>query len=238
MNTFPASIWKKYIISASLVVTFFLSSSVQAQDNIRNSRPTLDVINDYTTNFSTDIRYIELNGITPGEEADQEVSIAVSTEDKDLIEYIGADLVGNGKAFINYRVKEGAAGTATVKVIVTDNGTSPSSFDRTFHITIDALNRELPALPLQEEANALKAFPNPAIQSSRITFSTPNDEPKVAVELYTLSGAKIKQLFTGSTRAHQPYYVDVNSKTLASGVYIVRLSGPSHTANLKLVFAK
>jgi hypothetical protein len=58
------------------------------------------------------------------------------------------------------------------------------------------------------------------------------------VDIYTLSGAKIKQLFIGRTLAFQSYYVDVNSRNLATGVYIVRLTGQSHKANLKLVVAR
>lgn len=213
---------------------------MQAQVNVNNSRPTLDPIADDTTNFSTDVRYIELNGITPGEEADQQVTIAVSTQDSNIVESIGADLVDNGKAFINYQFKEGAAGTATVKVVVTDNGSTPSSFSQTFHITIEALNRELiPTPSVEEEATAyLRAIPNPALVSSRLCFSTPRDEEHAVVELYTLSGVKINQLFTGSTLAHQSYYVDVSVKNLATGVYIVRLTGQSQTSNLKLVVAK
>lgn len=240
MNLYYLSKWNGISTSLALGLTIFLSCSIQAQVNVSNSRPTLDPITDCTTGFSTDIRYIELNGITPGEETDQQVSIVVSTEDTDLVESIGADLVDNGKGFINYQLKEGAAGTATVKVVVTDNSTTPSSFTRTFHITIEALNRELTTKSsLEEEASHnLKAIPNPALVSTRIFFSTPHDEERVAVDLYTLSGVKIKQLFTGSTQAHRSYYVDVNSKNLATGVYIVRLTGQSHTSNLKLVVAK
>jgi hypothetical protein len=233
---------KRNTISTSLVLGLcvFLSCSIQAQVNVPNSRPTLDPIPDYTTSLSTDIRYIELNGITPGEETDQQVSLDVSTEDKDLIESIGVDLVDNGKAVINYLLKGGAAGTATVKVVVKDNGVTPSSFTRTFHIIIEALNRDLPTKSLLEEPvqHLLKAVPNPVLVTSRVFFSTPNDEQSVVVDLYTLSGSKIKQLFTGSTLAGQSYYVDVNSRSLAAGVYIVRLTGQSHTSNLRLVVAK
>jgi hypothetical protein len=241
MNVFynPSS-WKGLSISVPLVFGLLLPYLIQAQDNVRNSRPTLDVIPDYSTRFSTNLHYIELNGITAGEEADQEVTIAVSTGDKDLIESVEADLLDNGKAFVYYRLKEGATGTATVKVIVTDDGTIPSSISRTFRITSEALNRELPLRPMPGEAHShhLKAFPNPASLSTRVYFSTPNDEQRVVVDLYTLSGARIKQLFTGSTLAREFYSVDVDSRNFATGVYIVRLTGQSHIANLKLVVAK
>jgi hypothetical protein len=231
--------WKGIPMSISLLFSLFLSYSIQAQDNVRNSRPTLDQIPDYSTRFSTDLHFIELNGITAGEETDQEVIIAVSTGDKDLIESIEADLVDNGKAFIYYRLKEGATGTATVKVVVTDNGTTPSSFSRTFRIIAESLNRELPARPLLEAHNRhLKAFPNPAVLSTRIFFSTPVDEQRITLDMYTLSGVKIKQLFTGSTLARQSYSVDVNSRNLATGVYIIRLTGESHVSNLKLAVAR
>lgn len=224
-------------ISLALILIVFVSSTIQAQ-SASNARPTLDPINDHTTNFSKDVRYIELTGITPGGEDDQQVSIDVITEDKDLIESIGADLVDNGKAFISYLLKEGAAGTATVKVVITDDGPTPSSVSRTFHIIIDALNKELVAESSLEEIHSLKAVPNPAVASTRLFFSTPNDEQRVVVELFTLSGTKVRQLFTGSTLANRPYAVDVNSKNLASGVYIVKLTGQLHTSNLKLVVSK
>jgi hypothetical protein len=240
MNIYNPSAWKGIYICVSLVFSLFLTCQIQAQDEVRNSKPTLDRIPDYSTRFSTDLHFIELNGITAGDETDQEVSIAVSTQDKDLIESVEADLLDNGKGFIYYRLKDGATGTATVKVVVTDNGATPSSITQTFHITSEALNHELPSTPISKEAQNqhLKAFPNPALFSTRVYFSTPNDEKRVTVDMYTLSGAKIKQLFTGRTLAFQSYYVDVNSRNLASGVYIVRLTGQSHSANFKLVVAR
>lgn len=221
----------------SLALLLFVSSITQAQ-NAANSRPTLDPISDHTTNFSKDVRYIEVTGITPGDEIDQQVSIDVSTEDKDLIESISADFVGNGKAFISYLLKEGAAGTATVKVVITDDAPVSASVSRSFHIIIDALNHEVVNESSIEEIHSLKAVPNPAVASTRLFFSTPGDEQRVVVDLFTLSGTKIKQLFTGSTLANRPYAVDVNSKNLANGVYIVRLTGQSYSSNLKLVVAK
>ena len=232
--------WKGIFMSISLVFSLFLSYSTQAQDNVRNSRPTLDQIPDYSTRFSTDLRFIELKGITAGEETDQEVDIAVSTGDKDLIESIEADLVGNGKAFVYYRLVEGATGTATIKVVITDNGETPSSISRTFHITSEGLNREISPKPLLQETNNhhLKAFPNPAVLLTRVYFSTPTDVQRVAVDMYTQSGVKIKQLFTGSTLARKTYSVDVDSRSLATGVYIVRLTGQTEEVNLKLVVAR
>lgn len=227
--------WKISSMAVSFLALLCISHSIQAQNN---TRPTLDRIPDHTTRFSPDLHYIELNGITAGDEIDQEISIEVTTGDNDLIENIGADIVDNGKAFINYRLKEGVAGTATVKVVVTDNGAAPASVTRIFRITTEALNRDLPNNSFTESADHLKAFPNPALLSTRVYFSTPHDQQQVALDLYTLSGAKIKQLFIGKTKANESYYVDVNGRNLATGVYIVRLTGQSHTANLKLVLAK
>lgn len=227
-------------MTISLVFSLFLSYSIQAQDNVRNSRPTLDQIRDYSTRFSTDLHFIELSGITAGDETEQEVTIDVSTPDKDLFESIESDLLGNGKGYIYYRLKESATGTATVKVVITDNGTTPSSMSRTFHITSEPINRELSAKPILQEAaiQNLKAIPNPALLSTRIYFSTPRDEQTVAVGLYTLSGTKIRQLFNGSTLARESNSVDVATRNLANGVYIVRLTNQSYTENLKLVVAR
>ena len=239
MNRFYPTSTKRLSITAALIAGLLFSNSTFAQQNVRNSKPTINPISDYVTRFSPDMRYIELEGITPGDEDDQEVKIDVSTEDKDLIENIGVDLVDNGRAFIYYQLKEGAVGSARIKVVVTDNGVAPASVSRTFHIITEALNHELAPDTVQQAASRLlKAHPNPAVTSTRISFSTPHDEQRVAVELFNVSGAKVRQLFSGSTVANKPYYVDVNSRTLAAGVYMVRLTGQAHSANLRLVVAK
>lgn len=234
------SAWKRFSMAAYLLPSLLFFFSASAQDNVGNSRPTLDRIPDQSTRFSTDLHFIEIKGITAGDESEQEVTVAVFTEDEDLIESISADLVGNGNGFINYRLKTGAAGTATVKVVITDNGELPSSVTRTFHITSEALNHDLPATPLLQAVSnqQLRAFPNPALRSTRVHFSTPINEKRMTLEMYTLSGAKIRQLYTGSTLARHSYYVDVNSNNLAGGVYIIRLIGQSHMANMKLIVAK
>lgn len=234
------SAWKSIAMLVLLLVSFLFSSSLNAQYNVRNSRPTLDRIPDYSTRFSTDLHFVELSGITAGDEADQEVELTVTTEDKDLIETIEADLVGNGRAFISYRLKENAAGTATIKVVVTDNGDIPASNTRTFHITSEALNHDLPVTPQTADPSSptLKAYPNPAILSTRLYFSTPHDEQRLFVDMFTPSGVKIRQLFAGNTLARKWYYVNVNSADLSSGAYIIRLKGKSHVANLKLVIAR
>jgi hypothetical protein len=231
--------WKGLSMSAAFVFGILFPCFLQAQQHAGNTKPTLDRIPDYSTRFSTDLHFIELNGITAGDETDQAVMIEVSTGDKNIIESIGADLVDNSKAFISYRLKEGAAGTATVTVVVTDNGETPATITRTFRITAEPLNRDLSAKSLQQAANDhLKAFPNPAFKTTRVYFSTPHDQQRVALDLYTLTGARIRQLFAGSMLARESYYVDVNSRNLATGVYMIRLTGESHTANLKLVVAK
>ena len=241
MNFFKnPSTWKGLFMSVSLVSTLLITFSIQAQDNIRNSKPTLDRIPDHSTRFSTDLRFIELHGISAGDETDQDVTIAVSTRNQDLIESLEADIVGNGKGFIYYRLKEGVTGTATVKVIITDDGATPSSVTRTFHIVAESLNRELETKALLEEVRSqhLKAFPNPAVQSTTVYFSTPADEQQATVDMYTLSGVKIRQLFAGKTLAGHSYSVDVDSRSFATGVYIVRLTGQSHAANLRLVVSR
>jgi hypothetical protein len=231
---------KRITTAVAVALAFLFSYSLQAQDIISNSPPTLDPVANDTTIQSSDIRYIELNGITPGQETDQQVQITVSTQDSDIVQSIGADLVDNGKAFINYQLKESATGTATVKVVITDNGPTPSSFTRIFHITIEKPERDLTTTSVPEETvvEQMKAVPNPALLSTRLFFSTPQDEKLAVLDLYTLSGAKVLQLYAGNTLANRPYSVDVNVRNLATGVYIVRLTGQSQTSNLKLVVAK
>jgi hypothetical protein len=223
-----------------LVLVLFVPVAMHAQNAGRNSRPTLDRIPDYSTRFSTDLHYIEVSGITAGDESDQELTISVSSGDDDFFESLEADLVGNSNAFINYRLKKGAVGTATVKVIVTDDGYVPASITRIFRITCEPLNHELSSKYLykQESVQYMRAYPNPAGRSARVYFSTPHNEQRVAVDMYTLVGTKVRQLFTGSTVANESYAVDVNSALLANGVYLIRLTGHEHTEMLKLVVSK
>src|SRR5690349_5772145 len=93
--------WKSISMSISLVFCLFISYSIQAQE--RNTKPTLDKIDDYSTRFSTGLHFIDLTGISAGDETEQEVTVDVSTGDEDLIESLEADVLANGKGVIYYR---------------------------------------------------------------------------------------------------------------------------------------
>lgn len=233
-------------MKGTLSATFVLSCCIAmlapaAGQTIRstNTRPTFSPIADLTTRYSPDLRFIKLVNVTAGHEPDQEVNVSVSSKDQDLIETLGADLTGNGNGFIYYKLKQGATGTATVQVTVSDNAPVPAITTRIFHITVSSLLHDVPAITAPViTKTVLNAYPNPAIVSTQVWFSTPRDERSVAVDLYSLTGAKIRQLYNGSTKSGQSYSVSVNSRNLPAGVYLVRLAATSHTTQMQLAVGK
>uniref|UniRef100_UPI00292FC1EA beta strand repeat-containing protein n=1 Tax=Pedobacter heparinus TaxID=984 RepID=UPI00292FC1EA len=108
-----------------------------------NEIPTLAAISNQTICFTTAAQTVALTGISAGPEAAQTTGLTVSSNNAALFENLTVS--GTGAAgSLNYRIKAGAiAGTATVTVIVKDNGGTANggadTYSRTFTITVNAL---------------------------------------------------------------------------------------------------
>jgi gliding motility-associated-like protein len=105
-----------------------------------NEVPTLTAIANQNICFTTAVQSVALTGITAGPETAQTTTLSVSSSNASLFESLAVN--GNGAtASLTYKMK--AAGTATVTVVVKDNGGTENggvdSYSKTFVITINAL---------------------------------------------------------------------------------------------------
>jgi hypothetical protein len=79
----------------------------------------------------------------------------------------------------------------------------------------------------------IKAFPNPFAVNSTIEFTMSHDD-NVALEVFSVTGQKVAQLFSGNVEANKVYSVSLDGSGLADGMYIYRLvtTDGSYTGNI------
>lgn len=230
---------KKFTLLLCLTLFLFLITS--AQEKKINSTPTLHPIEDLTVKANGDSRFIALSGITAGVETYQTTTISANTSNHHLIEAMNVEQTSNGQAYIQYRLQRGATGTATITVIVKDNGLPSAETTRSFVLRVESSHSDIEkqsSLPIATTPNShssLKAYPNPLITNALITFSTPSDEQRTSVDLYTITGTKIRSLFNAQTNANQIYYVPIKRDNIPGGIYLIRLTNSQQTRFLKLI---
>ena len=109
-----------------------------------NQAPTLAVIPDQTTCLSSNVQIISLNGISPGSESAQTITLSVSSDNPSLFTQLGVDQVNKAITFIP-SANASMGGIARVTVTVKDNGGTLNggvdTFSRTFSIRINALEK-------------------------------------------------------------------------------------------------
>ena len=81
--------------------------------------------------------------------------------------------------------------------------------------------------------NAIKIYPNPA--TSEFTISQ-NLSSEGTVQLFDLSGKKIKELFKGNFGTNEN--ITVKTDGIAAGVYLVKIKNGYKSATKKLVINK
>jgi DNA-binding beta-propeller fold protein YncE len=69
-------------------------------------------------------------------------------------------------------------------------------------------------------------YPNPVRTTATVRFTTARDAEAVRVELFDTLGRRVRTLYDGPARADAPQTLTLDARTLASGVYVVRLTGP------------
>ncbi|MDP3469427.1 MAG: cadherin domain-containing protein [Daejeonella sp.] len=84
---------------------------------------------------------LNLNGISPGPEPGQNVSITVSTDNINLFNTLNVSAVNGSNAALDYTLKDGLSGIANITLILTDNGGTANggknSLISTFTITVN-----------------------------------------------------------------------------------------------------
>ena len=107
-----------------------------------NEVPTLAAINNVTHCFTTAAQTVALSGISAGPETAQTTTISVTSNNAALFESLTATKSG-ATGSVNYVVKNGASGVATVTVTIKDNGGTANggvdTYSRSFTVTVNPL---------------------------------------------------------------------------------------------------
>lgn len=87
-----------------------------------NEAPTVDAIADQTVCANTAVQMLPVTGITDGPEAEQCITVAVSTNNPSLFSQLLVMRDSDGTTFLRYKVRDSMAGSALVTLTVKDNG--------------------------------------------------------------------------------------------------------------------
>ncbi len=108
-----------------------------------NEIPTLAAIGNQIICFTSAQQTVNLTGISAGPETAQTTTLTVSSTNPALFSNLSVNKTNNTAGVLNYRAANGANGTATVTVTVTDNGGTANggvdTYTRSFTVTINAL---------------------------------------------------------------------------------------------------
>lgn len=81
----------------------------------------------------------------------------------------------------------------------------------------------------------LSSFPNPAGKQAVFSFSTPQNESRVTLNLYDLSGKVISRVYDGKADAHQQFKFNFDGSSLSPGVYLLRLNTLKSAKSFKVI---
>ncbi|MCG8308952.1 MAG: gliding motility-associated C-terminal domain-containing protein [Cytophagales bacterium] len=134
-----------YSIGSGLEVPY--TPVVQVTTLGTNQAPTMAELMDQNSCNYTDAYTVPVDGLTPGPEPDQELSLSVTTDNGGLFSELSVSGVEKGRGYITYMLNEGIIGEANVTVTVTDDGGTlnggTDSFSRVFKITAYELDIEI-----------------------------------------------------------------------------------------------
>ncbi len=91
--------------------------------------------------------------------------------------------------------------------------------------------------PGAAKALQVAVYPNPVSEKAAITFWMTKHEP-YELDVYTISGARIRRISEGMGIAGNEYKYDFDSRNLPGGLYIVRLSTGSGVKTAKVLVQK
>ena len=81
------------------------------------------------------------------------------------------------------------------------------------------------------------AYPNPFNPQSQFTLAVAQEQ-HVTAELFNTLGQRVAILFSGSVEANQPQLVTIDGAGLASGMYVVRVTGERFSDALSVTLLK
>ena len=86
-------------------------------------------------------------------------------------------------------------------------------------------------------AAEVQVSPNPVNEKGAVLFTIPADS-KVKVEIFSLNGAKVAELYNADASAGQTYRVEFSAGNLPMGVYLYRLTSDTEVITDRLVIKK
>jgi hypothetical protein len=89
----------------------------------------------------------------------------------------------------------------------------------------------------KEEFSIVNAFPNPAHEEATIVVLS-RQEREVTVSLFDATGRQVRILHDGIVGAGDPLSLTLDTRGLASGVYLVRATGDDHMASHRLTIVR
>ncbi len=89
---------------------------------------------------------------------------------------------------------------------------------------------------IPEEYEILTAYPNPFNGTTQITYRLKN-RSNIKLKLYNIEGREVMDLFDGNKSAGE-HTISLNSTTLATGIYFLKLNSGSETYVKKLTLLK
>jgi ribosome maturation factor RimP len=98
-------------------------------------------------------------------------------------------------------------------------------------------SREVKAVVKPTQKISVRAFPNPVSTKGTVRIAT-SKERELSVEVCDLLGRKVGQLFDGTVTSKQPEILNLNSSSLSSGTYFLRVHGDGQTKTTQITVVR
>ena len=85
------------------------------------------------------------------------------------------------------------------------------------------------------ESIVLKSYPNPFTSQLTLTFTLDKKYQNVTLEIYSLSGYKVKTVYSGEAKANQAYTFPIDASNFQGQFFNARLVTPDKVYNFRLV---
>ncbi|WP_162427065.1 T9SS type A sorting domain-containing protein [Pontibacter pudoricolor] len=173
---------------------------------------------------TTDIKGVVLQWITASELDNDRFEIERS-EDGKLFSKIGM-VAGNGTS------------SRKIRYSFTDTKPLPEvSYYRLKQVDFDGTHKYSKIISVKNNAltanTILEAYPNPFSNKLSVTITVPASEPDATLILYNLQGRRLQTIKTALEKGINSFELDTHQ--LASGVYIIRITGNSSDVSAKVL---
>jgi hypothetical protein len=145
----------------------------------------------------------------------------------------------DGKSFSKIGTVTGN-GTSNRKIKYSFTDTKPLpevSYYRLKQVDFDGTHKYSKIISVKNKAltasTILEAYPNPFAEKLSVTVTIPVSEPEATLTLYNLQGRKLQTIKTALEKGMNTF--ELNTQHLASGVYIIRITGNSSDVSAKVL---